>query len=167
MTAFLGGLLHPVMVPAHAMTLLALGLLLAQQRRRGVAMIAFTVALVAGIGALVAAVGETPAMTVLLIAAGVTGLLVALAWPLPLWMVVPLAAAIGAAIGLDSPPQEISFSAAIVALIGTAIAAIAIVTLIAFAGARLTRPWQRIGVRIVGSWTAASAVLVLALWSVW
>ena len=26
-----------------------------------------------------------------------------------------------------------------------------------------TRPWQRIGVRIVGSWIAASAILVLAL----
>jgi urease accessory protein len=166
MTAFLGGLLHPVMVPAHAMTLLALGLLLAQQRRRGVAMIAFTVALVAGIGALVAAVGETPAMTVLLIAAGVTGLLVALAWPLPTWAVAPIALVIGTAIGLDSPPQGISFSAAMLALIGTAITAIAIVALIAFAGARLTRPWQRIGIRIVGSWIAASAVLVLALWSV-
>jgi hypothetical protein len=73
---------------------------------------------------------------------------------------------IGTAIGLDSPPQGISFSAAMLALIGTAITAIAIVALIAFAGARLTRPWQRIGIRIVGSWIAASAVLVLALWSV-
>lgn len=26
-----------------------------------------------------------------------------------------------------------------------------------------TRPWQRIGIRIAGSWIAASAILVLAL----
>ena len=35
--------------------------------------------------------------------------------------------------------------------------------LVAYLASVLTRDWQRIGVRILGSWTAASALLVLAL----
>ena len=46
---------------------------------------------------------------------------------------------------------------------GTVLGATLILGLVAFAASRPTRDWQRIGVRILGSWAAASALLVLAL----
>ena len=49
------------------------------------------------------------------------------------------------------------------ALLGTGLAAGLALTIVVMATNCLTRGWQRIGVRIVGSWIAASAVLVLAL----
>jgi hypothetical protein len=49
------------------------------------------------------------------------------------------------------------------ALIGTALSAMLLVVLLAALPPRFSRDWQRIGLRIVGSWIAASAVLVLAL----
>jgi urease accessory protein len=76
---------------------------------------------------------------------------------------VPLVATAGIALGLDSPPEAISIAAAVAMLIGTGIGGGLAVAVIAAGASYLTRPWQQIGVRILGSWTAASAILVLAL----
>ena len=67
------------------------------------------------------------------------------------------------AIMLDSVPDEISMQKTFLALVGTAIAAFVVQTMITEAARWARRDWQRIGVRIVGSWIAASAILVLAL----
>jgi len=69
----------------------------------------------------------------------------------------------GVALELDSVPQEISMLRTLLALGGTAIAALLIPAVLAALMTYLRRDWQRIGVRIVGSWIAASAILVLAL----
>jgi urease accessory protein len=89
--------------------------------------------------------------------------LLALARPLPQLIPVALAAVVGVALGLDSPPEVISLAAANAMLIGTGFGAAVAVALIADGAQRLTRWWQRLGLRIVGSWIVASAVLVLAL----
>ena len=168
MSSFLGGLLHPLAVPAHVLALLALGLLIGQQRaaRLLVPVAAFAAGLAAGLAALAFGAGQTSAANLLLAAAALSGLLVALARPLPVPAGAPLAAVVGIALGLDSPPQAISILAATVMLIGTGVGAtiaLAIVVLCAryAAGAQHIAP--RTGVRILGSWAAASALLVLAL----
>jgi hypothetical protein len=69
----------------------------------------------------------------------------------------------GLALGLDSPPQAISIADATTALIGTGLAACLALAIVVTVTSRLTRGWQRIGPRILGSWIAASAILVLAL----
>ena len=43
------------------------------------------------------------------------------------------------------------------------VAALAGLAFVAFIAMKAERPWQRIGLRSVGSWIAASAILVLAL----
>jgi ABC-type phosphate/phosphonate transport system permease subunit len=48
-------------------------------------------------------------------------------------------------------------------LIGTGLGACVAAAILAIGTSQLTRDWQRIGMRIVGSWIAASATLVLAL----
>jgi urease accessory protein len=60
-------------------------------------------------------------------------------------------------------PQEISMRKTFLALAGTALVAFIIVAGVGTLAALARRDWQRIGIRIVGSWIAASAILVLAL----
>lgn len=159
-----GGPLHPLYVPAHLLALIGLGLLIGQQERGRVALlINFVVGLAAGLVAIALAAGPSRANDVLIISAAVSGVLVASAWPPPQVIGWPLAAVTGAAIGLDSPPEVVDLSTATVMLIGTGIAAAILVVLIAACAAVLRREWQRIGVRVAGSWMAASAILVLAL----
>jgi urease accessory protein len=163
MSAFFDGLLHPLLIPAHLLALAALGLLIGQQRRPLMTWTAFVAGLAAGLAAIAFAIGETAALDILLATTALAGVLVAIARPLPMLLPVTLAAVAGAALGLDSPPEAISIGAAVAMLVGTAMSAVLVLALVAAATRQLTRWWQRIGMRIVGSWLAASAMLVLAL----
>jgi urease accessory protein len=160
---FPGGLLHPVFVQAHLLALIGLGLFIGQQHARLLAVLCFAAGVAVGLGAIASAVGETPANTVLLASATIAGALTALAVAMPRVIGWLLAAVIGVAIGLDSPPHVISVTEATLMLIGTGIGALVVLIAVAAAAAALRREWQRIGVRVLGSWTAASAILVLAM----
>lgn len=167
MSGLLRGLLQPLVLPAHALALLAFGLLIGQQRPpwRLLALAAFVAGLSAGLAAIALAVGQTPAADVLLAAAGLAGLLVAIGRSPPLACAL-LAAVAGVALGLDSPPEAISIAVATTMLIGTALGAslaLAIVVVgTSYVGAQKGAA-PRIGMRVLGSWIAASALLVLAL----
>jgi urease accessory protein len=169
MSGLVRGLLHPLLLPAHALALLALGLLISQQhaRRRLLLSATFVAGLVAGLAAIALAAGPTPAADVVLAAAGLAGLLVAIGRPLPALACAALAVVAGAALGLDSPPQATSIAAGTIMLIGTGLgASLALALVVAGAGALVGVQglvWPRIGVRVLGSWIAASATLVLAL----
>jgi urease accessory protein len=162
---FYGGLLHPVLTPTHGLALLGLGLLIGQQPagKRRLPQLLFVLALAGGLLALGLAVGETPAGAALLVGVALSGALVAAAFRLPLSVLGPLALAIGAAIGLDSPPEVVSFQEGVLMLIGTGLGAAIGLGLVVEAAARMGRDWQRIGVRVLGSWTAASALLAIAV----
>lgn len=87
--------------------------------------------------------------------------------PLPALACALLAAIAGVALGLDSPPEAISIAVATAMLLGTGLGA-SLALAVIVAGASYTASvsdwnWCRIGGRILGSWIAASAVLVLAL----
>ena len=70
---------------------------------------------------------------------------------------------IGIALALDSVPEQISMRASLIELAGTAIGAWIALVAVASLAAAARRPWQRLGMRIVGSWTGAAAIFVLAL----
>jgi hypothetical protein len=89
--------------------------------------------------------------------------LVALAYPVSHWLVGVMAFATGSALALNAPPHEITIASAVASQVGFAEAALVIFALVMTIAVFARRPWQRIGVRIVGSWIAASAILVLAL----
>ena len=162
---FYGGLLHPLLVPAHLLALTALGLFLGQQvpRTRVGLTGVFAAAQIAGVIAIVSAASPMYQDLVVLIAAAALGMLVALAHPITPLVSLPLVASVGIALMLDSVPQEFSMHATFLALVGTLIGAFVIVTFVAEIARAAGRAWQRIAVRIVGSWIAASAILVLAL----
>jgi urease accessory protein len=163
--AFYGGLLHPVLTPTHGLALLGLGLLIGQQPagKRLLPQLLFASALAAALLALAFAVGETPASDVLLAGVAISGALVAAAFPLPLLLLGMLAVVMGAAIGLDSPPDVVSIEEAVVMLIGTGLGGAIALGLVVAGVARVARHWQQIGVRVLGSWTAASALLAIAV----
>ena len=110
------------------------------------------------------AIRENPAALGLLTLAAAAAGLVVLAWAVSDWLVGLMAFATGSALPLNAPPHEITIANAIASQAGLAVAAIAVRR--AGDGDRHAGdavPWQRIGVRVVGSWIAASAILVLAL----
>jgi urease accessory protein len=161
---FPGGALHPVFVPAHLLAIVGVGFALGQLAAGSrPAVLSYIVALVAGLGLI--ALGFVPRLAgeALLILAGVAGGLVALARPLPRPAACVLAGCAGLAIGLDSPPEVVSVREANWMLIGTGFGATVTLIVVVEIASRLTRPVLRTGARILGSWVAASAILVLAL----
>jgi urease accessory protein len=165
---FFGGLIHPAFVTAHLMALLGIGILIGQQaigeREWGRATpAAFIVALIVSLAVLT--LGVVPPWTgpAVLLLALISGVLTALARPLPEAAGCALSAVTGIAIGLDSPPEVLSVRTANLMLIGTAFGGTLLLVIIVEIATRLTHPWQRVGARVLGSWIAASALLVLAL----
>jgi hydrogenase/urease accessory protein HupE len=163
---FYGGLLHPVLVPSHALALLVFALLVGQGGVRAMrfAYPAFLAVLAVG---LVLAGMEVPAgltvESVLLTVTFVCGLLVALQVLLPIILYAILGAGLGLLIGIDSGVTDYTRQETFAALLGTWLGAA--IALVAVAGVveLLVHPWQRVAVRVLGSWGTASAVLVLAL----
>lgn len=161
---FYNGMLHPLFVPAHLLLLFGLGLLLGQHApgmsRFG--WIAFVLALWTGL--FVSQVfGGGISATFLLIAALIAGLLVALGRPIPGMAAAALTGLAGIGIGVDSMPEPLTRKETWLALAGTGLGAVLILSYVGGVAAWLRQPWQRIGIRVAGSWTAASALLVLAL----
>ena len=122
----------------------------------------FAVGLLGGSLAVASAVRETPAAMALLMLATAAATLVIIGRA-SRWCSGALALAVGVALPLNAPPHEVTIPAAIAAQVGFAVAALATLMTVSLVAMYATRPWQRIGVRIVGSWIAASAILVLAL----
>jgi urease accessory protein len=161
---FGGGILHPILVPAHALVLIALGLHLgAQPRARMVSLVLFAFSLAAGLTAIAFAVGETPAGKVLLAATLVFGALIAADWALPKLLTALLAATTGVALGLDSPPQAMTIAEGNLMLAGTGLGACALLSLAMLVAGFAHAGWPRIALRIAGSWLATIALLVLAV----
>ena len=131
-------------------------------------MAAFVIGVAAGLTAIASGVGQTSAADVLLAGAFASGALVAMARPLPTLACALLAAIAGVALGLDSPPEAISIAVATATLLGTGLGA-SLALAVIVAGTSYHRQRGRVelgaasGARILGSWIAASAVLVLAL----
>jgi hypothetical protein len=118
--------------------------------------------MIAGLIVIVSAFAVDRTNDAVLAAAAVAGLAVALARPL--WLATAILAAVaGIAIELDSVPQEISMMTTFLALTATIISAVLAVLVVSTLAASWRRHWQRVGMRVAGSWIAATAMLTLAL----
>ncbi|MGF1594698.1 MAG: HupE/UreJ family protein [Kiloniellaceae bacterium] len=161
--SFYNGLLHPVLVPAHLLILVATGLLLGQQATVlsrwgwGTFVAAFWIGLAAG-----QLVIPTVPAAALLVVALTAGLLVAFRRPIGLPALAGLAALGGFGMGLDSLPGSVSGRDTSLTLAGTAIGGVLLLSYAGGLASRTPRAWHCIGVRIAGSWIAAAAGIVLA-----
>jgi hydrogenase/urease accessory protein HupE len=163
--SFYAGILHPVFVPAHVLSLLALGILFGQQgpRRLQPVILAFLGA--TAVGLVYAGTGDGRDVGLgLLTVAALSGLLAAAAQPLPTWVNLMLAVTVGALLGADSAQDELAGRARFAALVGSGIALyLLMLYVLVFADGFQRREWQRIGLRVIASWCAAAALLVLVL----
>ncbi|HSR81450.1 MAG TPA: HupE/UreJ family protein, partial [Hyphomicrobiaceae bacterium] len=162
-TGFYGGLLHPLFVPTHAIAVLSLGLLIGQQMPhwRWPVALAYAAGLGIGFAAMISAFSPRFSTEALLAATAIVGALIALARALPRLIVCALAIGVGIALALDSSPGGISVREANVIIVGTFCGAVILLGMVLEVAALFRREWQQLGVRILGSWIAASAVLVL------
>jgi hypothetical protein len=163
--------LHPLVAIEHLILLLGLGLLSGQlppaRRRRGFA--AVGLGLLGGLAASRLGIGSIPTEVpaAILGLAVLTGLLVALtASRVPTVMVPPLAALVGLAVGLDTdlPRGPDGEASALVAPLAGVLTGVYLIVLDTAAVASLAeaRPALSIAVRVVGSWVAAIALMLLA-----
>ena len=161
---FYAGLLHPVVVPAELLALVATGLLIGRSGlaacRWGIPTLTGTMA--AGL-ALAPAITVAPDMTTLLVAVAlVAAAIVTTGLRASRWIAIGLAMLVGFVVGIDAAPE---MNAGFVALLNdaaTLLGGTAMVTIIAALGLRAERHWQRIGTQVAGSWVTASAILYLA-----
>ena len=163
---FYGGILHPVLVPSHLLALVSLGLLIGQ-RGLGVmrlAYLCFPVALVVGL--FLAGFSPAPppySEAVLLALAGTCGLAASLQVPAPRVVLALLASVTALVVGADSGVADLNRQETFGALFGAGVGACIVFIAVAGLAEMPRRDWQKILVRVLGSWCAASAVLVLAL----
>jgi len=163
---FYGGLLHPVLVPSHALALLVFALLVGQGGVRAMRFSYPPFLAALAMGLVLAGVDVSiglSAESVLLSVTFVCGVLVALQVPLPVVLYAIMGAGLGLLIGVDSGVTDYTRQETFAALLGTWLGAA--IGLVAIAGVveLLVQPWQRVAVRVLGSWVTASALLVLAL----
>jgi len=161
---FYSGLLHPVFVPAHLLLLIALGLLVGQKgvTENQASFLALLITTAIGLIAAWFSVGGEKEMY-LLSGATIIGLLVASNLPMGSHWCVIIAALVGLLVGMDSTQEALTGRKRFVTLLGTGVG-IYLVFLYAMGLADYfnKKPWQKIGVRVLGSWIAASSILVLA-----
>ena len=162
---FYGGLLHPMLVPAHLLALLALGLLIGQ---RGLPAMRIAYPLFAAmllIGLVLAGFSPSPrqgAETALLVLAGICGLANALRIPAPGGLLAALAAATALVVGADSGVEDLNRQETFFAMFGACAGTCLVLIVVAGLAEMPRRDWQRILVRVLGSWCTASAIIVLA-----
>jgi urease accessory protein len=162
---FPGGVLHPLLVPAHALALIAMGLMLGSQDRAAALRLfaVFVLSLATAVAMVAAAYAPREPAMILLIATACAALAAAIGRPLPMPFAAILAGVAAIALLLDSVPAVVSTTETLLALAGTIFSASAVLLIVSTLAMTARRHWQRIAVRIAGSWCAASALLVLAL----
>lgn len=162
---FAGGLLHPLLVPAHTLSLIALGLLAGRfpSATQARLLAVFAVAALVAFALIAMAYSATQAETLILCLGAAIGLLLAADLIPPFPVAASLTAFIAGAIIVDSVPPVLSVSETMLSLAGTALAAMALAAASAWLSGALPSRIRTIAVRIAGSWIAASAIMVLAL----
>lgn len=162
---FYNGLLHPVLVPAHLLLLMAVGLLLGQQGSKAIHSVLgiFAFATIAGLTAAWFSVASETEGFILVMSAAI-GLVIAVAPKVTLLWCGVIALLAGFLLGIDSAQEELSGKDKLVTLFGSGVAIYFLVLYpMVLADYLNKKAWQKIGIRIVGSWVAASSLLVLAL----
>jgi len=161
---FLSGFIHPLVEPAHLIALIAFVLLIGQQGMKATHPGLLALCIASGVGLLVAGFGWPINTDVALLTfAGMSGMAVALAKPLPRAAYVIAGIWVGLGIGIASAPDGPGGGPMIATMLGTWAGASIWATNGSSVVEALKRPWVLVLMRVVASWMAACAVLFLAL----
>lgn len=167
-TFFWQGCLHPLIVPAHLMVLLALGLLLGQQektsRRSGLVLFIVSILIALVLTRFLPHIQHSE-LTLLVLALAL-GVLVIVKLPLNSALLLSLSLITAMLMGLDSRVTALpglDASKIYLQLLGTGISASLILSLLTILSFYLNKLLAGIAVRIVGAWVTAGSLMVLAL----
>lgn len=163
---FYGGMLHPLMVLPHMLALLVFALLIGQSGVRAMQLTYPVFMLALTIGLFLAGFSVAPiSMTepVLLVTSTGCGLFVAAQRPPPVFVLALLAGILALLIGMDSGVTGLGRRETFATLLGCWLGAVLFLIVVAGIAELAQRSWQRVALRVLGSWTAASGALVLAL----
>jgi urease accessory protein len=165
---FYNGVLHPLLAPAHLLSLLALALMAGQQGLRPRPWEHIGLGLGMALGAMAAAAAGDPDTDRWLWCATLwVGAGVALARPQPRLLRALVGLVVGVCIGLGSADVALRGSPRIAALLGSCMGALILIAYAALAVEqllkRVTGLVPRIGLRVLASWISACALLMLAL----
>ena len=161
---FYSGFLHPLFVPAHLLLLISFGLFIGQKRVSSNSTILIVYASAIVIGLLFAwFLGDEKEIYVLYMAT-LMGLLVTTNLSVRLYLILFVSALVGLILGMDSAQETLTGKNKFASFVGSGMAIyfLALYPMI-FAEYLQKKSWGKIGIRILGSWIAASAILVLAL----
>jgi hydrogenase/urease accessory protein HupE len=162
---FVGGMLHPLTTPTHVLVLIALSLLAGQQAPLNLKTPLSMFVPVSALALLLTTTGIIKSVypPVLIVIALGAGILVALEKPLPPAINRAVFAIAALAIGLDSAVETGTWQAVAKTLLGTWLALALVVGDLAFYISLLgKRQWQKVGVRVAGSWITAASLMILA-----
>jgi hydrogenase/urease accessory protein HupE len=162
---FFNGMIHPLLVPAQVLIILALGLLFGQHQpnQHKTTILLFLGATSAG---LITSnfISHVEIATLLLVGAASIGLLVAGGLKIPWAVFIPIGIVVGFILGIDSTPEQLSHKAKITSLFGSGVGIyFLLLYIMAISESLSIKHWQTVAVRIVASWVSASALMVLAL----
>jgi hydrogenase/urease accessory protein HupE len=163
---FYGGMLHPLLVLSHALALLVFALMLGQRGTRAMRFAYPPYILALAVGLTLAGFEVQPALPfqeILLLMAMLCGLGVAAQRSPPEVVLAAIAAVTGLLVGMDSGVTGLDRRETFAALLGCWLGATLLLVLLAGVAEMAQQAWQHIALRIIGSWTTACAVLVLAL----
>lgn len=159
------GLLHPLLMPSHLLILVALGLYGAQRssRRSIRPLVVFAISAVAGLALTIPNwIPGVPPLALSIVAL-VISILVALRAPLPIPVSSAIYAIAALTVTLDSGVEQGPFDAVLGTLFGTFCAVLAVVTTTSYYLGQCPRKnWIKIAIRVLASWIAAIAVLMIA-----
>ncbi len=162
---YIGGLLHPLTNPAHVLILLGLGLWLGQHQPLKLKTPMIILASFSAFALVFTVIGRIESVYPPILTCIALGIGTFIAWqkqlPAPAANAVFAAAAL--AIGCDSGFESESARAVFKSLLGTWLAMNLFVVVVAIHTETFAkREWQKIGVRVLGSWIIAISFLVLA-----
>ncbi len=162
---FFNGMLHPILVPAQVLVILALGLWYGQNKpvENQVSILAYLFAVIAGLIATNLSLGIDVSI-ILLLGATTISLLIISNIVLPKLVYILIGIMLGFIIGLDSAQDGFSTKAKWVALFGSGVGIYFLLLYAMVLSESLSKKaWQNIAVRVMASWISASALMVLAL----
>ncbi|MEJ2741547.1 MAG: HupE/UreJ family protein [Gammaproteobacteria bacterium] len=166
---FYDGLFHPLFEPSHLLLPLSTGLFFGQQQlnNKRIISILFLIATTLGLFGSWFFI-NLKIETFLLIASALTGLLIAAhasaLTPLMRFGYMGMAVVVGLSLGFDSAQETLSGTGQVLSLCGSGISFFILLTAPMLLSSYFNQKnWQKIGIRVMGSWIAASSVLVLTV----
>jgi len=161
------GILHPFLIPAHILVIVALGFWIGQlqPKKHRASILLYLFFLIAGLSLSVFnLMPEYNWSLILLILAIIIGISTLAAISVPVVVTSLICITVALVIGLDSQVDDLTGSIRIISLVGNGVGSyLMLLYAIAISETMSVKSWQQIGIRVLTSWLSASALMVLAL----